>query len=123
MSAHAADDGFNWGYDPFHFMAPEGSYASNPDGAERVEEFRGMVGSLHEMGLEVVLDQVFNHTAASGQADQSVLDKIVPGYFHRLDAAGQVETSTCCQNLATEHAAAAEADDRFTGGLGEGLQG
>lgn len=106
VSAHAADDGFNWGYDPFHFMAPEGSYASNPDGAERVEEFRGMVGSLHEMGLEVVLDQVFNHTAASGQADQSVLDKIVPGYFHRLDATGQVETSTCCQNLATEHAAA-----------------
>ena len=106
VSEHAAEDGFNWGYDPFHFMAPEGSYAKNPEGAERVEEFRSMVGSLHNMGLEVVLDQVFNHTSASGQADQSVLDKIVPGYFHRLDATGKVETSTCCQNLATEHAAA-----------------
>ncbi|MCZ4148750.1 hypothetical protein BZG21_30385, partial [Escherichia coli] len=74
--------------------------------ANRVEEFRSMVGSLHSMGLEVVLDQVFNHTAASGQADRSVLDKIVPGYYHRLDATGKVETSTCCQNLATEHAAA-----------------
>lgn len=106
VSAHADEDGFNWGYDPFHFMAPEGSYATNPEGAQRVEEFRGMVGSLHNMGLEVVLDQVFNHTAASGQADQSVLDQIVPGYYHRLDATGKVETSTCCQNLATEHAAA-----------------
>ena len=106
VSAHAEEDGFNWGYDPFHFMAPEGSYATNPEGAKRVEEFRGMVGSMHSMGLEVVLDQVFNHTAASGQADQSVMDKIVPGYYHRLDAAGNVETSTCCQNLATEHAAA-----------------
>jgi len=105
VSAHAEADGFNWGYDPLHFMAPEGSYATNPEGANRVEEFRSMVGSLHSMGLEVVLDQVFNHTAAAGQADRSVLDKIVPGYYHRLDAAGKVETSTCCQNLATEHAA------------------
>ncbi|MBM7769288.1 pullulanase-type alpha-1,6-glucosidase [Glutamicibacter nicotianae] len=106
VTAHGDEDGFNWGYDPFHFMAPEGSYATNPEGANRVEEFRSMVGSLHSMGLEVVLDQVFNHTAASGQADRSVLDKIVPGYYHRLDATGKVETSTCCQNLATEHAAA-----------------
>jgi len=106
VTAHAGEDGFNWGYDPFHFMAPEGSYATNPEGAQRVEEFRGMVGSLHSMGLEVVLDQVFNHTAASGQAEKSVFDKIVPGYYHRLDAAGNVETSTCCENLATEHAAA-----------------
>ncbi|WP_223261462.1 pullulanase-type alpha-1,6-glucosidase [Glutamicibacter arilaitensis] len=106
VSAHVDEDGFNWGYDPFHFMAPEGSYATNPEGAQRVEEFRGMVGSLHNMGLEVVLDQVYNHTAASGQADQSVLDQIVPGYYHRLDATGKVETSTCCQNIATENAAA-----------------
>ncbi|MGO2938866.1 MAG: pullulanase-type alpha-1,6-glucosidase, partial [Glutamicibacter arilaitensis] len=106
VSAHADEDGSNWGYDPFHFMAPEGSYATNPEGAQRVEEFRGMVGSLHNMGLEVVLDQVYNHTAASGQADQSVLDQIVPGYYHRLDATGKVETSTCCQNIATENAAA-----------------
>ncbi|WP_189350385.1 pullulanase-type alpha-1,6-glucosidase [Zhihengliuella salsuginis] len=106
IAAAAAGDGFNWGYDPYHFMAPEGSYAVEPDGASRVEEFRTMVGALHGMGLEVVLDQVFNHTAASGQAERSVLDKIVPGYYHRLDAAGEVETSTCCQNIATEHAAA-----------------
>ncbi|WP_217617341.1 hypothetical protein, partial [Cellulomonas sp. GbtcB1] len=44
-------DGFNWGYDPWHFTAPEGSYATNPDGGARVAEFRTMVGALHDMGL------------------------------------------------------------------------
>ncbi|MDQ2625337.1 MAG: pullulanase-type alpha-1,6-glucosidase, partial [Actinomycetota bacterium] len=96
-------DGFNWGYDPWHFTTPEGSYAVHPEGGARVAEFRTMVGALHATGLQVVLDQVFNHTAASGQDDKSVLDRVVPGYYHRLDARGGVETSTCCQNLATEH--------------------
>jgi pullulanase-type alpha-1,6-glucosidase len=96
-------DGFNWGYDPFHYSVPEGSYAVDPEGGARVAEFRSMVGALHGMGLQVVLDQVFNHTSASGQADTSVLDQVVPGYYQRLNAAGGVETSTCCQNVATEH--------------------
>ena len=109
VGAVAAKDAFNWGYDPWHFMAPEGSYTSTPvkaDGGARVAEFRTMVGGLHRDGLRVVLDQVFNHTAASGQDAKSVLDKIVPGYYHRLNATGAVETSTCCQNVATEHAMA-----------------
>lgn len=99
-------DAFNWGYDPFHFSTPEGSYASSghQDGAARTVEFRTMVGSLHQAGLGVVLDQVFNHTAASGQDPKSVLDQVVPGYYHRLTPTGSVETSTCCQNVATEHA-------------------
>lgn len=96
-------DGFNWGYDPFHFQAPEGSYAVDPNGGARVGEFREMVGALHGMGLQVVLDEVYNHTAASGQGEKSVLDKIVPGYYQRLNSVGNVETSTCCQNIATEH--------------------
>ncbi len=102
-----ANDAFNWGYDPWHFMAPEGSYASSAtaaDGGSRVAEFRTMVGALHADGLRVVLDQVYNHTAASGQDPKSVLDKVVPGYYHRVDASGKVYTSTCCQNLAVEHA-------------------
>ena len=103
IAAVADTDGFNWGYDPFHFTTPEGSYALDADGGARVSEFRGMVGALHGMGLQVVLDQVFNHTAASGQDGKSVLDQIVPGYYHRLNLAGSVETSTCCQNIATEH--------------------
>ncbi|WP_203581622.1 pullulanase-type alpha-1,6-glucosidase [Microbacterium hibisci] len=96
-------DGFNWGYDPYHYTTPEGSYAVDPEGGARVGEFREMVGALHGMGLQVVLDQVFNHTSASGQAPTSVLDQVVPGYYQRLNPAGGVETSTCCQNVATEH--------------------
>ena len=99
-------DGYNWGYDPLHWTAPEGSYAVDPHGGARVAEFRTMVGALHADGLQVVLDQVFNHTSASGQAPASVLDRVVPGYYHRLNAVGAVETSTCCQNIATEHAMA-----------------
>ncbi|MBF0689463.1 MAG: pullulanase-type alpha-1,6-glucosidase [Cellulomonas sp.] len=106
VSAVAGSDGFNWGYDPWHWTAPEGSYAVDAHGGARIAEFRSMVGALHADGLQVVLDQVFNHTAASGQDEKSVLDRVVPGYYHRLNATGQVETSTCCQNVATEHAMA-----------------
>jgi pullulanase-type alpha-1,6-glucosidase len=112
IDAIRAKDAFNWGYDPWHWMAPEGSYASTAakaDGGARVAEFRTMVGALHQDGLRVVLDQVFNHTPTSGQAQTSVLDKVVPGYYQRLNASGAVETSTCCQNVATEHAMAQKA--------------
>ncbi|KRB36732.1 pullulanase-type alpha-1,6-glucosidase [Microbacterium sp. Root180] len=103
IEAVADEDGFNWGYDPYHYSAPEGSYAVDPEGGARVHEFREMVGALHGLGLQVVLDEVYNHTAQSGQGDKSVLDQVVPGYYHRLNLAGNVETSTCCQNVATEH--------------------
>jgi len=106
VRAVAGQDAFNWGYDPWHWTAPEGSYAVDAHGGARIAEFRSMVGALHADGLQVVLDQVFNHTAASGQDATSVLDRVVPGYYHRLDATGRVETSTCCQNVATEHAMA-----------------
>ncbi|HEY3438299.1 MAG TPA: pullulanase-type alpha-1,6-glucosidase, partial [Actinotalea sp.] len=102
----ADQDGYNWGYDPLHYTVPEGSYAVDPQGGARIAEFRTMVGALHADGLQVVLDQVFNHTAASGQDAKSILDRVVPGYYQRLNAVGAVETSTCCQNVATEHAMA-----------------
>lgn len=102
--AVAARDCFNWGYDPFHYTAPEGSYASDAtDGAVRIREFRAMVQALHGIGLRVGMDVVYNHTSAAGQAARSVLDRIVPGYYQRLDAQGRVATSTCCANTATEH--------------------
>ena len=107
VKAVATKDAFNWGYDPLHFMAPEGSYASTTaaaDGGTRVAQFRTMVGGLHADGLRVVLDQVYNHTTAAGQSPLSVLDRVVPGYYHRLDANGAVATSTCCTNTASEHA-------------------
>jgi pullulanase-type alpha-1,6-glucosidase len=96
-------DGFNWCYDPWHYTAPEGTYSTHSGGTERIMEFRHMVMALHQMGLGVVMDVVYNHTPASGLAGSSVLDKIVPGYYQRLDADGAVETSTCCSNTASEH--------------------
>ncbi|WP_340380455.1 pullulanase-type alpha-1,6-glucosidase [Streptomyces sp. SS7] len=100
----AAKDAYNWGYDPYHYTVPEGSYATDPDGTARTVQFRKMVKSLNEDGLGVVMDVVYNHTAASGQADTSVLDRIVPGYYQRLLADGSVANSTCCANTATENA-------------------
>ena len=98
-------DAFNWGYDPWHYNAPEGSYATDPDDpVARVREFRSMVQSLHRAGLRVGLDVVYNHTMADGQNRWSVLDRIVPGYYHRRDANGKVEPSTCNSNTATENA-------------------
>ncbi|MER6254071.1 pullulanase-type alpha-1,6-glucosidase [Streptomyces sp. NPDC001584] len=104
VAAAAAKDAYNWGYDPLHYTVPEGSYASDPNGTARTVEFRRMVQSLNGSGLRTVMDVVYNHTVAAGQADKSVLDRIVPGYYQRLLADGSVATSTCCANTAPENA-------------------
>lgn len=104
VAATAGADCYNWGYDPYHFTAPEGSFASDAaDGAKRILELRQMVQALHGAGLRVGMDVVYNHTTASGQNEKSVLDRVVPGYYHRLNASGGVERSTCCDNTATEN--------------------
>ncbi|MEC4017211.1 pullulanase-type alpha-1,6-glucosidase [Streptomyces sp. H27-D2] len=100
----AAKDGYNWGYDPLHYTVPEGSYASDPEGARRTVEFREMVQGLNGTGLRTVMDVVYNHTVAGGQDDKSVLDRIVPGYYQRLLADGSIANSTCCANTAPENA-------------------
>ncbi|MFD6756522.1 pullulanase-type alpha-1,6-glucosidase [Micromonospora gifhornensis] len=97
-------DGYNWGYDPLHYTVPEGGYAVDPNGARRTTEFRQMVAGINGAGLRVVLDVVYNHTSAAGSDPKSVLDQIVPGYYHRLLDDGTVATSTCCANTAPEHA-------------------
>jgi pullulanase len=104
VKAVADLDGFNWGYDPYHYTVPEGSYSTNPEGTPRTVEFREMVQSLNQHGLRVVMDVVYNHTSSAGQDAKSVLDRIVPGYYHRLSDDGNIETSTCCQNTASENA-------------------
>jgi pullulanase/glycogen debranching enzyme len=97
-------DCYNWGYDPYHYSAPEGSYATDPsDGARRIIEFRQMVMALHQANLRVGMDVVYNHTYRAGQNEKSVLDRVVPGYYHRLNAKGVIERSTCCDNTATEN--------------------
>ncbi|MFI6843522.1 pullulanase-type alpha-1,6-glucosidase [Kitasatospora sp. NPDC050467] len=104
VAAVAAEDAYNWGYDPLHYNVPEGSYATDPGGTARTVQFRQMVQAIHAAGLRVVLDVVYNHTAASGQAEHSVLDRVVPGYYQRLDANGKVTTDSCCSDTAPEHA-------------------
>ncbi len=96
-------DGFNWCYDPYHYTTPEGSYSTDPDGPQRILEFRQMVAGLNRIGLRVVMDVVYNHTSGSLQGEKSVLDKVVPDYYHRLNNAGSIETSSCCANTASEH--------------------
>jgi pullulanase-type alpha-1,6-glucosidase len=103
ITAFQDQDGFNWGYDPWHYTVPDGSYATDPDGSTRIVEFREMVQALNEAGLRVVMDVVYNHTSFAGQNLNSVLDRIVPGYYHRLDERGGLETSSCCPNTASEH--------------------
>jgi len=82
---------FNWGYDPIHFNVPEGSYATDlTDPTARITEFKEMVQALHDRGIRVILDVVYNHTLASGQTNPaSVFDKIVPGYYFRSDDKGK----------------------------------
>ena len=101
VTAVQTQDAYNWGYDPIHYMTPEGSYAIDPD--YRVFEYRVMVEALHLSGLRVIQDVVFNHTFASGEAADSNLDEVVPGYYHRLDANGVLETTSCCADTASEH--------------------
>ena len=96
-------DGFNWCYDPYHYTAPEGSYSTDANGVTRIVEFRQMVAGLNDIGLRVVMDVVYNHTSGSLQGQKSVLDKIVPDYYHRLNSAGSIEMSSCCANTASEH--------------------
>lgn len=99
-------DGFNWGYDPVFYNVPEGSYARDPRGESRILEMRQMILALHEMGLRVALDVVYNHTSDSGvSSPKAVFDKIVPGYYFRRDLiTGAVENASCCNDTASEHA-------------------
>jgi pullulanase len=101
MTAIKTTDGYNWGYDPVHYLALEGAYAVNPN--DRVREYRSMVMALHRSGLRVIQDVVFNHTSGFGDGPTSVLDKVVPNYYNRLDSNGFLLTKTCCADTASEH--------------------
>ena len=98
-------DSFNWGYDPFHYTAPEGSYAVGTDPVDRVIQFREMVKALNDMDIRAAMDVVYNHTNAAGLAEKSVLDKIVPDYYQRLNTTtGAVDQISCCPGTASEQA-------------------
>ncbi len=92
---------YNWGYDPLNYNAPEGSYSTNAhDGSVRIAEFKAMVKSLHDNGLGVIMDVVYNHT---GLTEGSWFNQIVPGYFYRFNEDGSFSDASGCGNeIATE---------------------
>ena len=86
---------FNWGYDPKNYNAPEGSYSTDPyHGEVRVNEFKQMVQALHNNGLAVVMDVVYNHTFDSN----ANFNKIVPYYYYRYTATGENSNGSACGN-------------------------
>ena len=86
---------FNWGYDPKNYNAPEGSYATDAlDARVRISEFKQMVQALHESGLGVVMDVVYNHTYDG----DSCLNRIVPYYYYRFDNRGDWSNGSGCGN-------------------------
>jgi len=87
---------YNWGYDPVNFNVPEGSYSTDPfNGAIRVAEMKQMVKALHDAGLSVVMDVVYNHVH---NAAEFCFNKIVPGYFSRISSEGIYSNGSCCGN-------------------------
>jgi len=87
---------FNWGYDPENYNLPEGSYSTDPfNGHVRINEFKQMVQSLHNNGIRVVMDVVYNHTGASADSN---LNLLVPGYYYRMNADGSFSNGSGCGN-------------------------
>lgn len=87
---------YNWGYDPLNYNAPEGSYSTNPsDPAARVREMKEMVKALHDAGIGVVMDVVYNHTATN---DDSNFELTAPGYYHRHWDDGRYSDASGCGN-------------------------
>ncbi len=88
--------GYNWGYDPKNYNVPEGSYATDAyNGEVRVNEFKQMVQALHDNGIGVIMDVVYNHVA---DASQFCFNQIVPGYFSRIHDDGSYQSNSGCGN-------------------------
>lgn len=86
---------FNWGYDPLNYNVPEGSYSTDPyHGQVRVQEFKQLVMALHDAGLGVIMDVVYNHTYDTGNA----LNRIVPYYYYRFAPDGSCHNASGCGN-------------------------
>ena len=89
------DAEFNWGYDPKNYNVPEGSYSTDPyNGEVRIREFKEMVKALHEAGIGVIMDMVYNHTYDGN----SSFNRIVPYYYYRYDTAGANTSASGCGN-------------------------
>lgn len=98
---HLETEQFNWGYDPLNYNVPEGSYSTNPfDGVQRIKEFKQMVTALHQNGIRVVMDVVYNHTYKSYD---SYFNLTVPDYYYRTENGSFTNGSGCGNETASEH--------------------
>lgn len=97
-----SDSQFNWGYDPQNYNVPEGSYSSNPyDGNVRIKECKSMIKALHDAGISVVMNVVYNHTYSTDSCFQAT----VPNYYYRMTKTGAFSNGSGCGNeCATERA-------------------
>ena len=95
-------DEYNWGYDPKNYNVPEGSYSTNPfDGNVRITEFKQMIKALHDAGIGVIMDVVYNHTFT---AKGGCFENTVPGYYYRLTPDGELSDGSGCGNeTASDH--------------------
>lgn len=94
-------DQYNWGYDPVNYNCPEGSYSTNPKKGEvRIKECKQMIQALHNAGIGVIMDVVYNHTYIS----DSWLQRTVPNYYYRMNNDGTFSNGSGCSNdTASEH--------------------
>ena len=94
-------DQYNWGYDPVNYNCPEGSYSTNPKKGEvRIKECKQMIQALHNAGIGVIMDVVYNHTYTS----DSWLHRTVPNYYYRMNNDGTFSNGSGCSNdTASEH--------------------
>ena len=94
----ASNKMYNWGYNPFNYNVPETRYVQDgfKDGSQAVKEMRYMIGKLHENGISVIMDVVYNHTSGTGSG--SLYDSTVPYYFYRFTADGEYSNGSGCGN-------------------------
>jgi len=86
---------YNWGYDPVNFNVPEGSYSTDPyHGEARVREMKQMVKALHDNGISVVMDVVYNHVF---HTEEFCFNVLVPEYFSRKTG-DKLSNGSCCGN-------------------------
>lgn len=91
-----ATNQFNWGYDPQNYNTPEGSYATDPsDGHVRIKEFKQLIKTLHDYGIGVIMDVVYNHT---GDTENSSFNLLVPNYYYRQNGKGGFSNASACGN-------------------------
>ena len=97
--------GFNWGYDPLNYNIPEGSYTTDPNnGTDRVRQFKELIHAVHQKGMGVIMDVVYNHTYST---EDSPFAKTFPGYYYRHNKDGSLSNGSACGNeFASERAMA-----------------